>query len=428
MKKIYILQILTIFFLSFYCITLNAKEFTPSNYIGEIKNQKFLSDTNNRNRFILYEAKNCGYLIYDTISSQIIEYSKTSVSPYLNYSNDLFYFGPTNYVHKELCYYIDYQENKVELEKYRCISTKISSINNTNVRSGTEVRVENSFYFEKLDGFDSNGNGNNYFPSNVNGDCGYVAATILLSYYDTFYNDNIIYSGDISPVNNTTFNTDDMIYVPCATMAFKNHLHTYSILNATWSDIIKSVVDQYIEDCTIVTLNTYSLVLPLKYQIEDLIEQGKPPILFGNFQYNNGTSQIYTGNHAIIAYGYDSDFLICHFGWKDFQEIWINYQAIVIDSLTGTIFYMDIPQHVHSENIKINGHAFCLYDNYHISAESITYQEYSPYYHKKLCSCGRDYGLEAHEMGNMRLSENSLFAVVRPWQQCIKCGYVSGSL
>ena len=49
----------------------------------------------------------------------------------------------------------------------------MSNVKNTNLNSRTVAnKISKSFYFEKLDGFDSNGVGVNYFSENVDGDCG----------------------------------------------------------------------------------------------------------------------------------------------------------------------------------------------------------------------------------------------------------------
>ena len=86
MKKILILFnciIFIIYMFSYRCLV-HASETVAKLIGGQIEDYYYLSDNHNEDRFILYCFKNHGYLIYDTASNVIVEYSLRNESPYVN--------------------------------------------------------------------------------------------------------------------------------------------------------------------------------------------------------------------------------------------------------------------------------------------------------------------------------------------------------
>ena len=279
------------------------------------------------------------------------------------------------------------------------------------------------FYFKKLDGIV------NQFPENISGECGYVAASILLSYYACFVDSNIISSQYISPVNNDSFDINNWDYVPCANSAFMHLLETDIYPDASISFTIESSIDWYLTFYTNVRNYHYvydvSDVLPLYSTIRNNIDNGVPIILFGNYQYNDlGTGDTTTvKNHSIIAYGYDSsvdDMLLTHFGWDGYNQVWINYNYWS----NGPFYYLYIGDHVHSNLFTVNGHNYCVNDNLHISEYNYCYEYESRSSHKICCDCGYTITYEEHEFipylnGNINLKYLPINHYI-----CSKCGYI----
>ena len=67
------------------------KEYESNVTLNKIKQLKDLEN----NTYTLLECKPTGYIIICDDSNTMVEYSAFSISPYIDYYNNLYYFGPT---------------------------------------------------------------------------------------------------------------------------------------------------------------------------------------------------------------------------------------------------------------------------------------------------------------------------------------------
>lgn len=429
MKKIvtFLLLFVTLITVSKINFSISASQQAVSQIRNDIKSHKKLSDNNHHERYDLYEFIDTGYLIYDNLSNEICEYSTKSKSPYTELYDDLYYFGPTTYSQKKNKILVDVYTGN-ETSYYKDLN-QISRTNHDSYsiydRNSSTYEIPFSFYFKLLDGT------NNVFPINIDNDCGYVAASIILSYFDCFYNDSFVADSYISTVNNTSFNYTQWTNIPCANLNFKNMLHNYSNSSTylTTAYSITEIISSYLNEKT--SIRNYSSfidTLPSFSNIISALNRGFPLILFGNFIYQNVDVQEEVTNHAIISYGYTNEegnrFILSHLGRNDLSNVWVNY-AILEDTITGSLYQLNVNNltHSHSNNFMVNGHLYCPIDEIHIGIYEKIYEQYSTTQHSVRCTCGLTIGFENHEFIN-----SNLLAVPGRHKTCSKCGYIISSI
>lgn len=276
---------------------------------------------------------------------------------------------------------------------------------------------------------------------NYQGSCGYVAIGMLLSYYDTFLNDDIIPeqyditsngdNGNVNQRHNSPGVQRDIIVNPNsltntsygASMSANDYynymssisnqsLHAklltigankgYYNFNPSENELpaeismlgIKNVLEQYFQDVLMFQDNDYSISLVVSnvrnFVIQNL--RNNNPVLLG-------ISGI-RGGHAVIAYDYDleNDLIYCHFGWGANKthrtiesEYFFNYDCAIALTFNMT--------HSHTNNYSIttvnnsipSTNYYC-YDSNLINIVNHTYNYryllYSNTSHKAFCECG----------------------------------------
>ena len=283
-----------------------------------------------------------------------------------------------------------------------------------------------------------------YFLMNEFGTCAYVSMGMILSYYDTFWNDNTIYENADQYVNLSDFN--DIIngtitnspgvkdyYTGLPTPTENDSASTIYTKNYNYYDEITNdmknlqayVLFTYAEDLGLINLNeinafsitanelkqvfddyleyemlddTYSLIYysnesKTSVQLRNLaityIEMGYPVILGANYNYlNSNTNVTKNGSHALVAYEYDSsnDIIYGHNGYyipDDNEFSYCNIESFQTygNRLTFTpIFYYDL-QHYSSLFVLIPiSGTHICSDNYVYNGESICPCEFSTYF------------------------------------------------
>ena len=188
-------------------------------------------------------------------------------------------------------------------------------------------------YFDEL---------NNNFGNNTKGSCGYVATGMLLSFWDTYWDDSIIeenydvrtklsksyidfpveapgvapepfsiaYADDETYYQNI-FNTQEQ-YFQFLLMSMGNDLYgieqgDYGLASSNMLALFKHYLFEY-RNFSKNDVEITSTSLNVRNKAIRLIKQGIPVILF--IQRDGGA-------HAVIAYDYDeaTDNIYCHFGW-----------------------------------------------------------------------------------------------------------------
>ncbi|MDE7263225.1 MAG: C39 family peptidase [Anaeroplasmataceae bacterium] len=252
-------------------------------------------------------------------------------------------------------------------------------------------------------------NRNTYFknltdfsPKNNIGSCGYVSLIQTMSYYDTFYNDNVIpeqydrtnedakseteakkqspgvlrqtyYSADyptyyqychatkeydlqskLTLINNFINETDnDNTYIT-EDGEVKSYFE-YSI--GAWS--YQSMLNMFYGNSTTVKVNTYSNKTQSQYirLIQETIDSGNPIIVHIQKSNDNGPHSY----HSVVAYAYDEGGIYANFGWGEYANEYLllggeaGYTEIYY---AATLNYSNLG-HTHSQNYVINNKKFC---------------------------------------------------------------------
>ena len=416
------------------------------------------------NRYVLIEGQNC-YLIYDRVLCDYVEYSLYSNSIYYNLNSNIqkIYLGTTYYFYKDGETYYNIINNQVlseqELNSYiqfennRLQSLSLHEINLVNEINDTQAtttlsttEIDSSYYYQNL---------NENFPTNINGSCSYVAAAMLLSYYDSVVNDNII-SDTYDDVVDENFqyyslvNSQSFISSPGVTEAFQDELIELGRnlgLTATngWTMSISetvSLMEFYLSDQDISYNTYYSGHLSSQSDYvsfcKTAIDNDCPVII----QIIGCDASISTEdiNHAVVGYGYDSTGIIVHFGLRNFP-----YYVNINNYTISHAMYVDITEsHVCSDNyewsangctgtvcpcgIKTCNHETLNYEyrtssdhivscnacNYSYIEEhdDLAYESITSTHHKVSCLTCEDYYYELHD-----------YVVEGDIQTCTECGH-----
>ncbi len=344
-----------------------------------------------------------GYAIYSLSNNEeiFIEGSYETHSPYKFYKdNELRYLGPGNYfyINEDGVYNIldqsiieeDLQAASYRLNDEMTIQTRGSSSKPDPNQTTTDINgytvVNRAHYFKNLTAF----------PENWFGECGLIALSIMLSYYDTFYNDNFIpntktydaryykkvtrsggsgYELDYTKAENLTklgstsyksngnYSYTDWNTMPGTTYAmrdylFDNYMHKfmgigwesagYPMLNgelaSTLKDYMKGNCSSLQNDVEIRHGSLfYTHARPKEY-----INEGLPTCLvLQKYDSSAGSGKA----HVVVAYGHKDGKFLAHFGWWPGSK---SNAAVVINSATiyGYFTMKYNGPHVHSSNVR----------------------------------------------------------------------------
>ncbi len=221
------------------------------------------------NPYLVIECSPTGYLIYNEDAGVIMEESESSPSPYLDISHGL-YGGPNNEV-------LNYINKGIQNKEVSIIP---AAVTNSYISYGKT-------FFGNLNTSTKMG-----YYSVSDGLCGYVAAAMVLLYYDI---------GKQTLGYSTTLNGSKVANV------MKTYLDDKRNIDVTcWSAI---------------TVNIPSI----RYQ---LTNRDIPVVYVNRFDDPRGSG---TTDHCIVVYGYDnSDGLIAHFGWVGYEHVKCTSPALAL--------------------------------------------------------------------------------------------------
>lgn len=299
------------------------------------------------NRYLeVYYAND--YYIYDKKNEKIV--SVLDESPYSN--NDVVKFLNIN-MNDEI--YIEYNNNQlIDVETDNAFSIYVSDFVSSSELDedyyyiyGYEgvTLIEDYYYFHNL---------NHYHALNTDGTCAVVAAEIVLGYYDTFYNDNIVDEiYDISVSENKNYVSDfkqspgtgkdgyitldyeidnefhDLLF-DIAVENGKNPNNQGMTMNQQ-----KNMISTYLNDMDIEhSISEYysNTNISIKNYIKNEIDNNRPVLCAGK-------------THAFVVYGYDDEYVYHHSGFSDYSELATSWDRI--HYATQLIITED---HVHSNN------------------------------------------------------------------------------
>ena len=163
-----------------------------------VLSNKKLYDFDN-GEFDLYEGEH-SYAIYS--NDEFLEGSNKVNSPYFgeNANDKWYYLGPGNYYvakNKMIVNILTREENVIpNMKKAKYLINDFENDSQLTKASNSSSfnKINNAYYFENL----------KQFPSNLDGACGIVALSILLGYYDNFYDDLFI-------PNNLTYDSNQVV-------------------------------------------------------------------------------------------------------------------------------------------------------------------------------------------------------------------------
>lgn len=300
------------------------------------------------NLYTVIECMPIGYAIFHNQSGLFVEYSPSSPSPYHDLEGTLYYGGPTEYYlsdngviyhtivdeHYSLEESLDsLYESSVTLNSAYCakqdsdVLSYVQGNSSFSKRSQLFARVNTQTADTYVD--DSNIISNlktakecgYYVPSGSNGVCGYIAAGILLLYYDYHYDDAFIDDAEYLNTSGTKFKGAE----------FTKLLRSLGATDDTTAYSISSPIQRYLNTRGIDITVTDHLI-PTTYVICNRIDANQPVIMFGSWLDVSASNTSYV-NHAVLAYGYESsrETMIVHYGWADYSEVHLQ-------GVTGSTF------------------------------------------------------------------------------------------
>lgn len=325
----------------------------------EISKIKMLKDLDNNN-YTLIECVPTGYIIICNDSESMIEYSAYSKSPYENYDKELYYFGPAyfavlqgdSFIHTitglSLFSLSENQEIITSLKNEskhmhdtmvnytKSIGLGVSTMSQDYYAYNTKWTCVNyyGYFTTKTDNISFS-----YFSLDK-GCCGYVAASILLGYYDQFVKRCVpdkFMEMDSYGYKRYKYSS---IYGKNGAGEFTEHLlnfKTTSSVSST-STTIRECLTKYFKYYGYKNMGIYDMITPFfsNLTIKNLIDKSTPVILFGSLE--KPTSPPSTaqasghGNHAVVIYGYRKGAnngsiysFLAHYGWAGYSQATINY-------------------------------------------------------------------------------------------------------
>ena len=310
----------------------------------------------------LFEGVTPSYMIYDHINGDILLYCYDSHSPWYLYPSSFENFGCL-YLGGNLYSYINLQSNGIHMKgEIEVINQDIIIESNpliadlffVEIIEPTDLNYEHLFvnniiesyiitdawYFERL---------NANIGINVDNSCQYVAVNMILSYYDTFYDDNIIpdeYIIETDVVNRNNF--DMAIESPGGGQLLDAHLKELMVdsdMNNTTFFLYERLLEEFFTEHNydinqmfefIGVDDTYWLVgETMTYGYIDVIDALSQdlPVFLGMYPfsyYDNESGEFISIDygHAVIAYGYyitdielngydNSIYYLCNMGFYD---------------------------------------------------------------------------------------------------------------
>ncbi len=386
------------------------------------------------NRFILVESNNC-YLIYDRFMCDYVEYSTYGNSPYHNLSQNTIklYLAPTFYYAISGESVIDLLTgvalSSAEIADLQLLETTVTNewtVNKNNIIASqgsneqksselpASAEVPYSYYLSNLtDNF-----GSNIKDTTLEGSCSYVANEILLSYYDTVKNDNIIAeSYDVteeetftsydsincsvfseSPGINDVFHEDFIEYGT----EFDSSIDTPNSINM---EDTAQMLTQYFYERIGITISTH----PISNQTNKValckegIASGCPVLI------SIATSD---GNHRVVGYKYTSNGIFVNYGHKS-KPFPVNINSYTINNALYITFNAN---HVCSNNYAWSYNScsgtVCPCGLKTCNHALRTTSQHNPLYHKLTCAACNNQLLQEHT-----------FTTSGGMKTCTKCSY-----
>lgn len=184
--------------------------------------------------------------------------------------------------------------------------------------------IENYFYFDNL---------HSRHGENKKGTCAIVAMQILLGYYDTFINDNIIFENydKISAENETDISKFKQ------SPGSGDEFHTYLINFCKYNDISKDGIGMNVKqekDLGEKFLKSMNIDFDYKWVEGNWLDGINNSCSKHIKEAINNNRPIFVGaaGHATVAFAYDEKYVYVHSGWGDVRRTpWETYNTKISD-------------------------------------------------------------------------------------------------
>lgn len=390
---------------------------------------EIISGFSDTNRFVLVDNESY-YLIFDRLVLDYTEFSDISHSPYYELTNIVTkkYVSPLNYyaVINGVC--IDIVANRaIENNELNCITIFeseykeyiVSCYNSATETNNNEMRtitsIDDAYYFLNLkDNIGTNS------PDFASGSCGYVALEMILSYFDSFIDDDVIDEVyDVSSIRSCNFYSDIDPEEYFSSPGIDDTFHTYMInlghsygyslpgSNEISSYFLSLLASHYLTNQSFSGSISYPDLFENKFNFcTDAIDDNNPVII------EIKSSPDF--DHFVVGYEYDDSGIFTNFGWGTF------YTHININSYTiEHAFYITLSEsHSHSNNYLWQLHncsgSICPCGNLICGHQSKTYTSVSNTNHLLECNAC-SYSLYE----NHTLAYNSATS----YYYCLYCNY-----
>jgi len=336
--------------------------------IEDINGETFIVTDYDGNEYFVKTGASEGFMVYDPVSNHFMEKSSELVSPYdFSKNAEYFYFGPMNYFEKKGdSYYSIYDDEYVDetyikelqdvfneqLITFRNheypedeLITSNQSLSSLSVKSG-KTYIEN-YEFVKYGAH----------PSNYDGSCGFVAASIVLNYWEkTMYEGTILpqYLDENGDLNDTRY------YSPETNL--KDKLVEFNGgEKSSWGKTVRDALIDYAEYANLSCIAGYYF---FDINMRSELKQNHPVIIFGSLPDPNGGSKI---NHAVTAYGLDNNDPIVNYGWGS-----ITAEVTLSSGLLGSVTTFKLNDYEETVSIAPTDYKFDTFYN----TEEVTEEHY----------------------------------------------------
>ncbi len=318
--------------------------------------------------------------------------------------------------------------------------------------SSTNPTTDMGIYFKNL---------YNYSPMNSYDSCAYVSLIQCLSYYDTFYNDDIIpeqyerNQGSSPTIAQARSNSPGVVrqpypYAYAELREFINNNKDYDyqmrLIDKGTFCIRPTINPIYAESH--ISMEYYNALfqefdelrnLSYNYMSMDNYDAGtdiddpsvreefdffvkmhleaNEPVILHIMEYNEIFNR-YENYHSVVAYYFNEEGIHANFGYgQDSSDVIVSYPFFITDA--GVIDVSNIPE-THSNNYLVNGYPYCgcgenLHD--HDFTDHYGLHPRSTSVHRSYCECG-EYILRPHVI----IHDNTFFINRNRYGYCIECG------
>lgn len=308
------------------------------------------------NAYTLIECEPLGYMIYHNASGQFVEMSASSMSPYSEYDEGLFYGGPTEYyVLRNGVYHhtiLDemYDESSTEAFQESCNmaneaflsepATEVLQYIETGTVATTDDMLESIVATASEDTPTyitnayciSNCETNSEMSYFSKGACGYIAAAMLLLWFRDTIDVNYLDYNNSTGYNYITLKNGYPVFHGNPNTYYDGHTFSYNLwrwhsefgtsdyTNGNYSsaagDIAKTL-ESYVTSKGLDYDYIVDLFPSTSRVISRLDTKDKPYILFGNLQPADESRT--KCDHGVIAYGHWNGYILCNFGWEGYS-------------------------------------------------------------------------------------------------------------